>query len=84
MKKDTFYIGFSTHQGYLTILKDKQTKNLFIYDDSALYQWEDPEVALMDKEYEKATWNQDSPAEPATWDEIKAAGWDKYVINKPE
>ncbi len=83
-KKDFFYIGFSSHQGYLVVMKDRNANNCFIYDDAALYQWNSPEIAISDKEYKKATWNQEDPADYATWQEIKDAGWDKYVINKPE
>ncbi len=88
MNKHHFYIGFSNYQGYLNILIDSKGK-IIVYDDAGLSQWEKPEQALEDNKdentiYKFAKWDQTPAARPATWDEIKAAGWDKYVINKPE
>ncbi len=90
--KKFFYIGTSKFQGFLQLLTDETTGKLFVFDNGGLYQWEDPEKAFLDNKdisqigegYIYASEQTERPARYSTWEEIKAAGWDKYVINKPQ
>lgn len=80
-------IGDSLYQGELYILIDDNTKKLFIESDSTLDTWASPEEALTDcKEgiYTRVStqFSNVTTARYATWEEVLAEGWDKYVINR--
>jgi hypothetical protein len=91
MEDKFYYIGNSQYQGLLSIVKDRLKGNLLISCTEIDSQWDNPTLALEDnqsKYHEKQGYNNVNSAtneliESATWEEIKAAGWDKYVINKP-
>lgn len=79
-------IGDSLYQGELYILIDDNTKKLFIESDSTLDTWDSPEEALADCKESKYTrtttqFSNDTTARYATWEEVLAVEWDKYVLN---
>lgn len=90
--KEIFEIGSSKYQGLLEVWKNKENSNLFIQCSEIYTQWDAPEDALKDNsasfpqqdKYSRVLGNSYTNIIPATWEEIKAAGWDTYVLNKPE
>jgi hypothetical protein len=90
--KKFFYIGFDDlYQGYLLLLIDTESSKLLVHSDGSWYLWNKPEEALEDtknvtshtQSYKYAFDDRKRKTKYASWDEVVAAGWDKYVINKP-
>lgn len=89
MDHKKYYIGFDNlFQGYLYILKNKSTGELFIQSSGSWLLWKTPNEALEDtknvtshNEQYKHSFESKEAAEYATLDDIKSAGWENYAIN---
>jgi len=85
-KIDKYRIGlcpFCDEQGLVIIVKEKQTKILYVSCDECETQWCTPDEFISGNCLHSI--NTFGLYESPTFDEIKEKGWDKYIVgNLPE
>jgi formate dehydrogenase maturation protein FdhE len=65
-------------QGWVQIVKDVVTKELFVMCDECETEWNHPENVQQSK---AKTDTNDNLATTPTDDEIRSANWEKYIVN---
>ena len=80
METFDFKIGWCRicNQGWLEIVKDKETQKLFICCTECESEWDSPEIT---NDVKLSTHNKYGMIEMPTYDEIKVYGWEKYTEN---
>ena len=73
-----YYIGVCKicHQGYLQIVKDIETNQLYVYCDDCEAEWSNPEDAIL---YHNGSREKYGLISYPNYDEICNIGWEKYI-----